>query len=96
MKQCSVDGLSTAAPGNILEFHAYNHQDHSKHAEADTRAAFMRRFQDDGNVVDGGRVLVKARARKLPWESVQPFFDCLFSLQRQDAPASPGDFAKEI
>lgn len=96
MKQCAVDGLSTAAPGGILEFHAYNHQDHSKHAEADTRDAFMRRFQNDGNVVDAGRVLVKARERKLPWETVQPFFDCLFSLQRPNAPAGPGDFTKEI
>lgn len=95
IRQCSVRGLSVAAPGNILEFHAYNQQDHGKHADADSRAAFMRGYQEAGDVVEVGRLLVKARDQKVPWEEMAPFFDCVFALQRPDAPAGPGDFVAE-
>lgn len=95
LKRCVLQGVSVSAPGNILAFHAYNQQDHDKHAESDSRAAFMRGFQNEGNVVDVGRVLVMARDQKVPWESMVPFFDCLFILQSPDAPAGPGDFVAE-
>lgn len=95
LRQCSARGMSVAAPGNILEFHAYNQQDHGKHADADSRDAFMRRFQDAGDVVEVGRLLVKARAQDASWEDVAPFFDCVFTLQRPNAPAGPGDFVAE-
>lgn len=95
LRQCSARGMSVAAPGNILEFHAYNQQDHGKHADADSRDAFMRRFQDAGDVVEVGRLLVKARAQNASWEDVAPFFDCVFTLQRPNAPAGPGDFVAE-
>lgn len=92
IRQCSIRGLSVAAPGNIHEFHAYNQQDHGLHAEADSRSSFMRTFQQEGNVVDVGRVLVKLRDQKVPWVEAGAFFDCLFALQNPDAPAGPGDF----
>lgn len=92
LRRCAAAGIDVAAPGNVLEFHAYNEQDHGLHAEADSHAAFMRRFQEAGNVVDVGRVLVRARGEKMAWESVAPFFDCIFTLQRPDARAGPGDF----
>ena len=92
LQQCEAGGASISAPGNILEFHAYNGQDHGRHADEDSRAAFMRHFQGEGNVVDVGRVLIRARKAGLTWESVAPFFDCIFNLQRPDTPAGPGDF----
>lgn len=95
IKQCAVQGMGVSAPGNIMEFHAYNQQDHSKHADADSRDAFMRRFQDEGNVVDVGRILVRARSQEVSWENIAPFFDCLFTLQRPEALAGPGDFVAE-
>ena len=95
IKLCSIRGMSVAAPGNIREFHAYNQQDHGLHADADSRASFMRSFQNEGNVVDVGRVLVRARNQKVTWEEAAPFFDCLFALQNPDAPAGPGDFVAE-
>lgn len=92
IKSCSVRGISVAAPGNIREFHAYNDQDHELHAAADSRDSFMRSYQVEGNVVDVGRLLVRARDQKVPWEEISGFFDCIFTLQRPEASAGPGDF----
>ncbi|WP_152670050.1 hypothetical protein [Lysobacter capsici] len=91
VRECPLATGAVPAPGAIAEFHAYNQQDHDLHAHADTGAAFARYLSDPGNSVDIGRALVKARDRKLAWNEVQPFFDCVFTLQRSDAPASPGD-----
>lgn len=93
--RCSAGSVSVTAPGAVLAFHAYNHQDHGMHAEADSRRAFMRQLQEKGNVVDVGRALVEARDQKMAWDVVRPMFDCLFSLQRPDAPAGPGDFVTQ-
>ena len=92
MRQCTLAGSSVSAPGNVLEFHSYNGQDHGLHADADSRVAFMRGFQEEGNVVDVARLLVRARAQKLEWEAVAPYFDCIFTLPRPEAPATAGDF----
>jgi hypothetical protein len=94
MTQCAGPGFGVTAPGGILEFHAYNHQDHASHAEADSRSAFVVRLQEPGDVVEVGRALVQARKRRLPWAEMQPFFDCVLTLQRPDARSGPGDFAK--
>lgn len=94
-RKCAAAGISVEAPGAIQEFHAYNHQDHSAHAQADTRAAFLLRVQEPGDVVEVGRALLAARDRKLPWNEVLPLLDCALALHREDAPAIPGDrFAK--
>jgi len=92
MRECTLAGDSVTAPGNILEFHSYAGQDHGLHADADSRAAFMRGFQEEGNVVDVGRLLVRARKQELDWGAVRPYFECIFTLQRPDAPATAGDF----
>lgn len=92
LRQCVLAGSSVSAPGNVLEFHSYSGQSHSLHAEADSRAAFMRSFQEEGNVVDVGRLLVRARAQNLAWDAVRPYFECIFTLQRPSAPATAGDF----
>lgn len=93
-QRCSAGTISVKAPGAIRSFHAYNQQDHSLHGDADTRAAFMRQIQQDGDVVDIGRAIVDAREAGLDWSAVQPLFDCMFTLQNPDAPAGPGDFTK--
>lgn len=95
IRKCAAGDLRVAAPGAVREFHAYNHQDHELHASADSRAEFMLEYQRPGNVVDVGRLLVEARSLNLPWEKMEPFFDCLFELPRPDAPAGPGDFVSE-
>lgn len=91
---CRAGDITIQAPGAILSFHAYNHQDHAAHGEADARYAFMRSFQQPGNVVEAGRALVRAREQHMSWAAVQPLFDCLLTLQRPDSEAGPGDFAK--
>jgi len=91
VRKCPLASGAVAAPGAIAEFHAYNQQDHGLHADADTGVAFARYLNNPGNAVDIGRALVDARQRKLPWSEMQPFFDCVFTLQRPGAPAGPGD-----
>lgn len=54
--------------------------------------AFMRDFQQPGNVVDVGRAIVRARDQRMQWAEVAPLFDCLLTLQQPDAEAGPGDF----
>lgn len=95
MGQCRAGDIRVQAPGGILSFHAYNHQDHAAHGEADTRQAFIRDFQQPGNIVDAGRALVRARSQRLSWDAVQPLLDCLLALQRPDAIAGPGEFAAD-
>lgn len=91
-QRCSAEAVSATAPGAILAFHAYNHQDHKMHAQADSRNAFMRQLQEKGNVVDIGRALVEARDQKMTWEAIRPMFDCLLLLQNPGVLAGPGDF----
>lgn len=91
-EQCVVGSASVVAPGAILSFHAYGSQNHSKHAAADSRASFMRQFQDVGNVVDVGRALIKARHQNLPWSNVSSFFDCILTLSDPNAVSGPGDY----
>jgi hypothetical protein len=91
--RCQAGDINVQSPGAIVSFHAYNHQDHAAHGEADTRRAFMRDFQQPGNVVEVGRALVQARDQRMPWGAVRPLLDCLLTLQQPDAAAGPGDFA---
>lgn len=91
-QRCSAGNITVKAPGTILSFHAYNHQEHSQHAEADSRASFMRHLQEQGDVVELGRALVEAREAKMDWPTVQPMFDCMFTLLKPAAPAGPGEF----
>lgn len=92
-QRCSVGGITTRAPGFIVAFHAYNHQEHSQHADADSRASFMRHLQEQGDVVELGRALVEAREARMDWPTIQPMFDCMFTLLKPESPAGPGDFA---
>ncbi|WP_374012993.1 hypothetical protein [Pseudoxanthomonas koreensis] len=92
LQECHLAGTAVSAPGRILEFHSYAGQDHGLHAQADSRKAFMRRFQEAGNVVEVSKPLVRARTQALEWHAVEPYFDCLFTLQRPEAPATAGDF----
>ena len=90
--RCAVGDISVAAPGQVLSFHSYGHQDHKKHAEADSRASFMVSFQDKGNIVELGRGLVRARELRLDWEQVRPYLDCTMRLRDSSALSGPGDF----
>lgn len=90
--RCTSGNISFVAPGAILSFHSYGHQDHALHGEADSRESFMRQFQEKGNVVDVGRALVEARAQGLTWEAVRPLVDCAMAVHDPSAQSGPGDF----
>lgn len=78
-------------PSRIIEFHSYTNQNESKHAEEDARAAFERGFTGaEVNVVTVGRPLFKFYQEKAPWETVKPYFECVFTVIDPMTPASAG------
>lgn len=92
--RCRIGDGAVDAPGAIREFHAYNRQDHAAHSKADSRASFLVRYNEPGDVVEVGRAVLHAYRKRLPWDEVQPFFDCIFQLRNPGAPAGPGDFVR--
>lgn len=83
-------GLSTAAPGAIVEFHVYGAQNAKKHSHYDTAKALEAALlTEHPHVIDVGRVLLEYRERGADWETVKPYIECVFRLE--DArPASAG------
>ena len=95
-----------AAPGKIREFHAYGKQDHKRHAEADTREAFVSHVlsyravhnrvdvkeEQIPHVIGVGRNLVAMLygERALAWAEVRPYLECLFDLDDPARASSPG------
>lgn len=79
------------APGPIQEFHSYTHQDSDKHAEADSRNAFVNnRLTPD--VVDVGRTLVALRKANVAWSEVGPYLECVYQLAPTVGNATAGNF----
>jgi hypothetical protein len=79
------------APGPIKEFHAYTHQSTSKHADADTRKAFINnRLTPD--VVDVGRTLVAMRKAEAKWAEVETYLMCVYDFAPGVRKASAGGF----
>lgn len=94
-RSCAIAGAQVDAPGLIVEFHAYNRQDHDLHAQADSRGALEAHLQDDPDVVDLGRQLLRAYRSDRSWEEVEPFFECVYALSDSARDATSGDrFAK--
>lgn len=80
------------APPRIIEFHSYAHQDEHKHGGNDKRNAFDEEAQNDkSNVVLVGRPLVDFYQQKAKWETVKPYFECMFSVVDTHTLATPGD-----
>lgn len=90
-RTCALGGSRIDAPGLISEFHAYNHQDHDLHASADTRGALEEHLQDEPDVVDVGRQLLRAYRAKRPWAEMAPFFECIYALSDSARESSPGE-----
>ena len=88
---CRSGDLESVAPGAIREFHAYNHQDHKAHANADSREAFLQQLELPGNVVVVGRTLRQYFDRQEHWEVVKPFLQCVFAIRDVNHPSSSGE-----
>jgi hypothetical protein len=87
--QCPAN--SHLAPGPIMEFHSYTHQSTSKHANADTRKAFINnRLTPD--VVDVGRTLVAMRKAEAKWAEVETYLMCVYDLAPGVRKAGAGGF----
>jgi hypothetical protein len=97
-RQATVPGAACAAlphkpaPGSILEFHSYTHQDEHKHAEYDTAASFHEEMSsDDPNEVLIGRSLREFYEQGATWETVKPYFECVFAVADPNTKASAGN-----
>jgi hypothetical protein len=89
-RSCELGNRRVIAPGRIVEFYSYGKQDAVRHGDSDARSAFMVSLQEEGDVVEVGRPLVGAFDDQAPWESVKPYFDCLYLLSPEAKPASAG------
>lgn len=90
-RRCDFGGRQLPAPGEIVEFHSYVHQDHSLHAASDSRGAFQEHLQDEPDVVEIGRALLTAYEAGTAWPDVQPYFSCIYALNANARSSSPGE-----
>ncbi len=92
----SVKCLGTAnnhsMPGKIREFHSYVNQDSARHADGDTRSAFSANWSGPRpNVVDVGRTLYDYYVRRVSWDEVKPYIQCIFTLESDARFSSAGE-----
>lgn len=78
------------APGPIVEFHSYPHQDSSKHGHDDAPAALEAHIAMAPNVIDVMRTLNDLWRAGAPWDEVLLYLDCVFALAPDARPSSPG------
>lgn len=81
------------APGRIVEFHAYNRQNHDEHARHDERRFAMSHVANTRpHVITVGRTLRHYyEVDKASWETVKPYVECIFDVKNPETPASPGN-----
>ncbi len=91
-QKCANPGATEHfAPGVIREFHAYNKQNHSEHSKFDSREMLMAHVANTRpHVIMVGRTLRKYFEDGTTWNTVKPYLECVFTLQRPDTPASAG------
>lgn len=81
-----------AKPGIIKEFHAYGNQDSDKHGHYDSPDAFAKHVASTRpNVVHVGQTLKEMFEKQQRWEVVQPYLECVFSVENAMAGAAAGD-----
>ncbi|WP_343602409.1 hypothetical protein [Roseateles sp.] len=94
--KCEGAAGTFAAPGRVMEFHSYAHQDADLHSAADVRAAFSAHWSSGKpTAVEVGRSLAEFYGRQAPWSEVGPFIECLFRLAPDATASSAGDYAAE-
>ncbi|MFT3807260.1 hypothetical protein [Arenimonas sp.] len=91
LRTCRSGDYQATAPGTIVEFHAYNSQDHKAHARADSREALLKQIEQEGDLVEVGRTLRKYYDSRASWEVVEPYLQCVFAVRDPSRPASSGD-----
>ena len=80
------------APGPIVEFHSYPHQDARKHGRADQPDALQAHVSAiQPNVIDVVRTLAAMWRARTPWDEARPYLECVFALAPDARPSSPGD-----
>jgi hypothetical protein len=83
------------APGKLLSFRSYLHQTTSKHDAQDTASSMgLHTSQSAPSAVDASRVFVEAWKARESWAKIEPYFDCVFTLNDPGAQAGPGPYGK--
>jgi hypothetical protein len=89
--QMCVSAPTFSAPGVIREFHSYAHQDTGEHAKRDSRDAMIKEIEsEETNLIEVGRVIWQLSLENAKWESVKPYFECIFAIQDPNKAASAG------
>lgn len=84
-----------AQPGTISQFYSYAQQAGNLHDHEDTfRSLGKQTLQSSSNVVEVSRSLLTLWKEKAPWSEAEKYFDCVFALENESAPAGPGPFVK--
>lgn len=84
---------SAPAPGKLLSFHSYVHQKSALHDVQDTAESMgIHSAEAAPSAVDASRVLIAAWMSKKAWAEIEPYIDCLLTLNAADAEAGPGPF----
>lgn len=79
-----------SAPPRIIEFHSYAHQDEKKHKDRDSRSAFEEALARPVNVTVVGKPLKDFYEHGASWETVKPYFECVFAVVDPNSKASAG------
>jgi hypothetical protein len=89
--QCQ--GYPADAPGKIRSFRSYVKQNSSRHDAQDTAERMgLHSIQSSPSAVDASRELYDAWHTRQPWEQVEPYFNCLFTLHDFNAESGPGPY----
>lgn len=80
-------------PGKIQQFFSYVRQVGSKHDHEDTFDALsIQTSTTSPNVVDVSRSFLTLWKEGAPWSEAGKYFDCVFVVEKADAPAGPGPY----
>ncbi|MFT3780212.1 MAG: hypothetical protein QM772_18445 [Ottowia sp.] len=80
------------APGQILEFHSYPHQDSRKHGRADEPHGLEAHLAGARpHVIDVVRTVAELWRARTPWDDARPYLECVFTLSPTARVSSPGN-----
>ncbi|CAM5789654.1 hypothetical protein ACFOHU_00220 [Ottowia pentelensis] len=80
------------APGPVVEFHSYPHQDARKHGRADQPDALAAHLAGPRpHVIDVVGTLAALWRAGVPWDDARPYLECVFALAPDARPSSAGD-----
>ena len=83
--------VALPAPGQIVEFHSYTHQNSLEHGRADKQSALDDHVkQTSPNVIDVVHAVGQMWRDHISWDEARPYLECVFALAPNPRSSSPG------